>query len=169
MTTLHEWKSNTDRMDAFSMKAPVATNEVKMKIAVDSEASDGADRRVHRRHDLEMQSLTVDRWDGDKGDVFGQLVDLSASGVRIRTTQPNITKDNHIRVRLELPVYAGISPFVETKGNKIQPKREWVGWMSVTRVKHIDDKFDVAGRLVDMEEMDRGMLGLYLSTQPLAA
>jgi hypothetical protein len=37
-------------------------------------------------------------------------------------------------------------------------------------VKKVDGKnFDVAGRLVDMEEMDRGMLGLYLSTQPLAA
>ena len=28
---------------------------------------------------------------------------------------------------------------------------------------------DIAGRLVDMDEVDRGMLGLYLSTQPLAA
>jgi hypothetical protein len=28
---------------------------------------------------------------------------------------------------------------------------------------------EVAGRLVDMDELDRGMLSLYLSTQPLAA
>jgi hypothetical protein len=28
---------------------------------------------------------------------------------------------------------------------------------------------DVAGRILDMREMERGMLGLYLSTQPMAA
>jgi hypothetical protein len=28
---------------------------------------------------------------------------------------------------------------------------------------------DVAGKLVDMDDLDRGMLGLYLSTQPIAA
>jgi hypothetical protein len=31
------------------------------------------------------------------------------------------------------------------------------------------DEYDVAGRLADMDDIDRGMLGLYLSTQPLAA
>ena len=44
--------------------------------------------------------------------------------------------------------------------------------MSVARVRQIEDEqneVEVAGRLVDMDEMDRGMLGLYLSTQPLAA
>ena len=44
------------------------------------------------------------------------------------------------------------------------------GWMSVSRVqKTLSGEYDVAGTLIDMEEMDRGMLGLYLSTQPLAA
>ena len=41
--------------------------------------------------------------------------------------------------------------------------------MAVARVTRIDNGMDIAGRLVDMDEMDRGMLGLYLSTQPLAA
>jgi hypothetical protein len=37
-------------------------------------------------------------------------------------------------------------------------------------VQKVDTRsYDIAGRLVDMDEMDRGMLGLYLSTQPLAA
>ena len=50
------------------------------------------------------------------------------------------------------------------------PKNEWVGWVAVTRVNKVNEReFDVAGRLVDMDDMDRGMLGLYLSTQPLAA
>ncbi len=169
MTTLHEWKPNTSAPVA-SEAAPSEADqgEIRMKIAVES---DGAERREHRRHDLEMQSVTVDRWDGARGgQVLGQLVDLSSGGVRIRTTQANIKPDNQIRVRLQLPVYAGISPFVDMQDKKLQPKREWVGWMAVTRVKSVErNKYDVAGRLVDMEEMDRGMLGLYLSTQPLAA
>jgi ABC-type dipeptide/oligopeptide/nickel transport system ATPase subunit len=35
--------------------------------------------------------------------------------------------------------------------------------------RHWSGEIEIAGRLLDMEEMDRGMLGLYLSTQPLAA
>ena len=152
MTTLHE------------------RNETpKMKLTVDS---DGAERREHRRHDLEMSGITVDRWDGNKrsGKTFGRLVDLSAGGVRIRTEQTDVKADNQIRVRIELPAYAGIAPFVDTTKKTMEPKREWVGWMAVARVMKVDGKtVDVAGRLVDMDEMDRGMLGLYLSTQPLAA
>ncbi len=42
--------------------------------------------------------------------------------------------------------------------------------MTINRVQKMEDgEYDVAGRLVDMEDIDRGMLGLYLSTQPLAA
>ena len=42
--------------------------------------------------------------------------------------------------------------------------------MAVTRVKKFDaQQVEVAGRLVDMDDLDRGMLSLYLSTQPLAA
>ncbi len=132
----------------------------------------GADRRIHRRHDLDTQSIHVERWDGDKRDrrPFGRIVDLSAGGVRIRTSQSNIRADHQVRVRLELPAYAGISPFVDTSSPTPEPRRDWVGWMTINRVQKIDGgEFDVAGRLVDMDEIDRGMLGLYLSTQPMAA
>jgi hypothetical protein len=132
----------------------------------------GHERREFRRHDLEQQGIAVDRWDGSRknGKTFGQLVDLSAGGVRIRTTQPNVKPDSQIRVRLTLPEYAGISPFISTSEDGAKPKKEWVGWMTVSRILPVDGKqVDVAGRLVDMEEMDRGMLKLYLSTQPLAA
>lgn len=133
----------------------------------------GDDRRQFRRHDLEQQGIAVDRWDGGRrlGKTFGRLVDLSAGGVRIRTEgTASVKPDSQIRVRLSLPAYAGISPFIDTSAGDPKPKREWVGWMTVNRViKTSDGKTDVAGRLVDMEEMDRGMLGLYLSTQPLAA
>jgi hypothetical protein len=154
MTTLHE-------------KQPTAG----FKIGIES---NGDERREHRRHDLEQQGIAVDRWDGAKRSPkeFGRIVDLSAGGIRIRTNQKNVKADGQIRVRLELPSYAGICPFVDTTAADVQPKREWVGWMSVARVRPVADEqneVEVAGRLVDMDEMDRGMLGLYLSTQPLAA
>ena len=143
-------------------------SESNMKI--NSQVNSGADRRKFRRHELDQQGITVERWDGARreGEVFGKLMDLSAGGVRIRTESANVKPDTQIRVRLELPEYAGIAPFVDAN-NGLQPKREWVGWVAVTRVMRIGNNVDVAGRLVDMEEIDRGMLGLYLSTQPLAA
>ena len=133
---------------------------------------DGAERREHRRHDLAHQEIVIDRWDGARrsGQPFGQIVDLSAGGVRIRTEQTNVRPDQQVRVRIELPNYAGISPFIDTTQKELQPKREWVGWMAVARVQKVDERnIDVAGRLVDMDDIDRSMLGLYLSTQPLAA
>ena len=130
-----------------------------------------AEQRSHRRYDLGGQTLTVNRWDASRrtAQPLGYLVDLSAGGARIRTEQTNIKPDSQIRVRLELPSYAGICPFIETTNGTPQPKNEWVGWLAVSRVQKVDGKYEVAGRLVDMDEMDRGMLGLYLSTQPLAA
>lgn len=130
------------------------------------------ERRQHRRHDMDTQRIPVERWDNRKhaGACLGQLVDLSSGGARLRTHQANIRPDQQIRLRLELPTYAGISPFVDTSADTLRPKSEWVGWMAVTRVRQLSDgQFEVAGRLVDMEDLDRGMLGLYLSTQPLAA
>ena len=129
------------------------------------------DRREHRRHDLEQQGIPVERWDGRRGaDVMGRIIDISAGGVRIRTTQRGLRADHQVRVRLELPSYAGISPFIDTARGQPEPKQEWVGWMAVCRVRDLGDgEIEVAGRLLDMEDMDRGMLGLYLSTQPLAA
>jgi hypothetical protein len=99
-------------------------------------SSGPANRREHRRHDMEQQGIPVSRWDGTKRAPkdFGRLVDLSAGGVRIRTNQTNVKADGQIRVRLELPAYAGISPFIDASSENPQPKREWVGWMSIARV-----------------------------------
>jgi hypothetical protein len=150
-----------------------------MKLVVDTQPStrsrddgQGSDRREHRRHDMEHRGIPVERWDGRRrhGEAFGQIVDLSAGGVRIRTEAKNLKPDQQIRLRLELPEYAGISPFIQSTPGAVQPKREWVGWMAVCCVKNSDgSQAEIAGRLMDMDEMDRGMLGLYLSTQPLAA
>ena len=143
------------------------------KIGPDSaQASSGKERRVFRRHDLEQQSIEVKRVDAGKQDaaVLGRIMDISAGGVRVRTSKVDVRPDHQIRVRLELPDYAGICPFVDNSGEQLSPKREWTGWMTVARVSEVDgEQMDVAGRLVDMDEMDRGMLKLYLSTQPLAA
>ncbi|HRK31564.1 MAG TPA: PilZ domain-containing protein [Tepidisphaeraceae bacterium] len=132
----------------------------------------GPERRRFRRHEFDHRGVSVERFDGERrgGKIFGHLVDISAGGVRIRTPEKNVKADTQIRVRLELPSYAGITPFVASDGPSIQGRHEWVGWMTVRRVlKNEDGNFDIAGPLEDMQEMDRGMLGLYLSTQPLAA
>jgi len=128
------------------------------------------ERRKYRRHDFEEQNLTLERFDPARqvAEPIGEVVDLSAGGVRVRTDSANIKPDTQIRVRLRLPVYAGISPFIE-RGMTLKPRNEWVGWMSVRRVRQVDGQTEVAGELMDMEDMDRGMLSLYLSTQPLAA
>lgn len=130
------------------------------------------ERRQHRRHDLEAHQIQVDRWDGTRrsGKPLGRLVDLSAGGLRVRANQANVRPDQQIRVRIELPAYAGISPFIDTRDGHPNARQEWVGWMTVARVQKVnDEECEIAGRLVDMEDIDRGMLGLYLSTQPLAA
>ena len=128
------------------------------------------ERREHRRHDLEQQGLTVERFDGRGGKTMGKLVDISAGGLCLRTTDASIRPDQQIRVRLELPNFAGISPFVHRTGETLVARREWTGWMAISRVSNAEGgETEVAGRLVDMDDMDRGMLSLYLSTQPLAA
>jgi hypothetical protein len=132
----------------------------------------GRDRREHRRHDMEQQDIAVDRWDGhaSKVETLGKIMDISAGGVRFRTRNANVRPDQQIRVRLELPAYAGISPFIAPTSKGLQPRADWVGWIAVSRVSTINgEQTEVAGRLVDMDELDRGMLGLYLSTQPIAA
>jgi PilZ domain len=132
----------------------------------------GHERRQHHRHDLETRGIPVERWDTHrrKGLPFGKILDISAGGVRIVTEKVDVRPEQHVRVRLELPDYAGISPFVAPTSHGLQPRAEWIGWLTVARVISLGkDKMELAGRLVDMDEMDRGMLGLYLSTQPLAA
>ena len=129
------------------------------------------DRRRHRRHDYEFSHVQVERWDGPTkgGRPFGEMIDLSAGGIRIRTNTSDLRVGAQIRIRLRLPVYAGISPFVAADGSG-KGSNEWCGWMTITRMQKVNsDLYDIAGRLVDMREIDRGMLTLYLSAQPLAA
>ena len=56
-----------------------------------------------------------------KRQTFGRLVDISASGVRIRAAREAVRPDQQIRVRLELPAFAGICPFVDTTGGQASP------------------------------------------------
>ena len=131
----------------------------------------GLERRAHRRHDLHQQVIPVERWDvrSKAGVVVGHIVDMSSGGMRIRTQSP-VRADQQIRLRLKLPSYAGISPFIDTSTGAAKAKNEWIGWMAVCRVNKVDDKtYELGGRIIEMDDLDRGMLGLYLSTQPLAA
>lgn len=130
----------------------------------------GRDRREHRRFDIENWNVPITRADGkNEGAILGRIVDLSAGGIRLRTRNAGLHADQQVRVRLELPETGGVRPFVALDDGTARPTREWTGWLAIARVRQTGDGFDVAGRLVDMEAMDRGMLGLYLSTQPLAA
>lgn len=150
---------------ASTLKTVEPTPPVFMALAGNCE------RRLHRRHDVEDQDLVVERWDAMRqtGTTLGTIVDISASGVRFKTKIKDIRPDSHIRLRLNLPPFAGISPFVDL-AHEMQPKTDWVGWLVVTRIEERDDGMvNIAGRLVDMDEIDRGMFGLYLSLQPLAA
>ena len=128
-----------------------------------------SERRQHRRHDLDSYGVEVQSWDGANSAPLGRLVDMSSGGMLIRTRQANLQPDQQVRLKLRLPAYAGISPFVDTTGERIRPRTEWTGWMSVARINETPDgEYEIGGRLVDMENIDRGMLSLYLSTQPLA-
>ncbi|MFN4243497.1 MAG: PilZ domain-containing protein [Tepidisphaerales bacterium] len=135
----------------------------------------GVERRAHRRHDLHDREIMVERLDDARRRVgklrpLGQLVDLSAGGLRLRTKDKSVAQvGKQIRIRLELPPFAGISPFVDHSGSKLRPKREWVGWLTVVRVRDLGDEVEIGAKLEDIDELDRGMLSLYLSTQPLAA
>lgn len=145
----------------------------------------GSERRAHRRHDLGGREIMVHRVEPSEGTPkqghgrstpskrkpkpLGRLVDLSAGGVRLRTTDKTASVGSQIRIKIELPPFAGISPFVDHSGPRIRPKREWTGWMTVVRVREVGNAREIGARLDDLDELDRGMLSLYLSTQPLAA
>jgi hypothetical protein len=177
MTTLHQRNEGDDRpklrLARDADEAPVFSDEPVTTLKIGPNTANPRERRKHRRHDLGQQGISVDRWDNKRrvGKAFGEIVDISAGGVRIRATHSQDVKpDGQIRIRLELPDYAGICPFIDNTGPTLEPKREWIGWMAVARVQKVDEnEVDIAGRLIDMDEIDRGMLGLYLSTQPLAA
>jgi len=129
------------------------------------------DRRRYRRCDLELHRVSIERYDAhrDSGQLLGHVLNLSAGGLRFRTIDADTRVGAQIRIRLRLPSYAGICPFVAPDGSG-RGTDQWIGWASIIRVQKADDNaWDVAAKLVDMREIDRGMLQLYLSAQPLAA
>ena len=131
-----------------------------------------SDRRAYRRYDIEPWDIRLHHLDGPEdgvGMVLGHLVDLSAGGLRFHTTQANLQLAQQIRVRLELPS-SGVSPFVDVSQGHARGKRHWTGSMEIARIRpRTDGSFEIGGRLIDMNEIDRGMLGLYLSSRTLLA
>ncbi len=152
--------------DAGPAPAPDAQSHMRYVPAPEGE------RRRFRRHELVGPQVSVERWDtaSASGQAMGEVIDLSAGGVRIRTGDPTIQPGQTIQIRLSLPRHAGISPFVSYAGEAIQPSCEWVGRFAILRrLERADGTIDLGGRLIGMDEPTRGMLGLYLSIQPLAA
>ena len=128
------------------------------------------ERRKHRRHDLSEQELPVYAViAGAPADTaMGQLLDISAGGIRFNTSSPAIRPNTALGVQLSLPSFAGIRPFVD-KFDGESPASEWSGVLTVIRVvRATDGSYEVAGRIADMSDGERGLLGLYLSTQPMA-
>ena len=135
-------------------------------------ASRASDRRRFRRHDLMQPQLVVEQVDetGGVSRPVGELVDLSAGGVRVRTLDATIRPGQTLSIRLRLPSHAGITPFVSSSGGELRPACEWAGALAVLRrVEQLDGTIDLGGQLLGMDEAVRGMLSLYLSIQPLAA
>ena len=135
-----------------------------------------SDRRRFRRHELCVpQGLVVEVLDDADpaagGRVVGTLLDVSAGGVRLISDDATLRPGTAVTVRLRLPDHAGIAPFVASDATGgLRPAHEWTGELCVMRrVQRLDGRFDVGGSLAGMGEATRGMLGLYLSLQPLAA
>ncbi len=129
------------------------------------------ERRGHRRHDMEQAEIVVQQFDHATGQArpCGRLTNLSAGGMRFRAGDIQLRPGQQICVRLELPVYAGISPFIDTTAEEPKPINHWTGWLTATRIARINERqVEIAGEFADMNDLDRGMLGLYLSLQPIA-
>lgn len=130
------------------------------------------ERREFRRHELAETLVIVERFDPitEEASAIGEISDLSAGGVRIHTGDPTVRPGQMLCIRLRLPSHAGITPFVRLAGEDLAPTCEWVGTLSaLRRIERADGSFDIGGRLLGMDDVTRGMLGLYLSIQPLAA
>jgi hypothetical protein len=130
--------------------------------------SRGAERRAHRRHSPASAGLPVGF--GEAADSVGTIVDLSAGGCQLRTQDASIRPGDRVKVSITLPEHAGLSPFARADDGEYQPACEWQGTLHVARRGEAGNgSYSLGGQLLDMTPVDRGMLGLYLSTQPLAA
>lgn len=162
--------------NAFTSAAPSSTtaNTPAMDDRGPTIVLAGGERREHRRHELSTPMVMIERigTNGVKGGFVGTIADLSAGGVRLRTSAgaaEDVAPGQTIDVRLSLPEHAGISPFIQLAGDA-RPTCEWVGRLEVLRRTDLPGgEVDIGGRLLGMTSVDRGMLGLYLSIQPLAA
>lgn len=130
------------------------------------EATETLERREEKRYDFDDEQILVERW--GMGRPLGRLMDLSVSGMRVRTSSPAVRVDQQIRINLRLPNCAGISPFVDTADQEVSGKQFWVGWLTVTRIDETPTgEYDISGRMMGMDDLDRGMLSLYLSVHSL--
>ncbi|MEM1012485.1 MAG: PilZ domain-containing protein [Planctomycetota bacterium] len=126
-----------------------------------------ADRRRHRRHQTAFPAIAQPI---ESQAVIGEIIDLSSGGARLVTTDASAKPGDVTEVRLTLPPHAGIQPFIRLASDEVQPTCAWQGKFEIARrIDRGDGTFELGGKFCDMTPVDRGMLGLYLSTQPLAA
>lgn len=135
----------------------------------------GQERRQTHRHELypsapsEPISIEFAASGVAQGPVIGELLDLSASGYRIETRDATLSPGSDVSVRLRLPTSLGINPFF-TAGDRGEPTNEALVKLTVLRrFEREPGVYEIGGTIDGLDENQRGMLRLYLSTQPLAA
>ncbi|MGF1634868.1 MAG: PilZ domain-containing protein [Phycisphaerae bacterium] len=134
-----------------------------MRLTLDSE------RRRWKRKDIAWRDLEIDRMVPGtlKSESLGRIVDMSAGGIKVHVSQ-HIPIGTQIYVRLRLPAFAGISPFLAE--GALRPASQWVGYVHVARITRDENgQFEAGLEMLDLDDRNRGMLGLYLSTMPAAA
>jgi hypothetical protein len=129
------------------------------------------ERRRHRRHAPVTSTATAP---GAIRSDLGSIVDLSVSGLRLVTQDPSLKPGTSVDIRLRLPEHAGVRPFAgnadQDGGLRLRPADEWAGQLLIRRrIDREDGTFEIGGELTGISAIDRGMLGLYLSIQPVAA
>ncbi len=141
-------------------------------------AAAACERRRHRRHELAGggQGVIVERQTDAGYEPIGHVLDLSAGGVRLildGTAGDDIRPGETVPVRLSLPDHAGLRPFVrlaDSTPDDAEFSGEWIGAFKVARRADLGEAgIQLGGCFEGMAELDRGMLGLYLSIHPLAA
>ena len=129
-----------------------------------------SERRRTFRTDLEDRNIAVELRapKGKPGKTIGTVMDLSTEGMKFKTRFGELAVGDRLSIKIQLPTMSGISAFVDKGEGKAT--NAWSGDFEVARVvRRMDGGYDIGGRLMNLTEADRGLLGLYLSLQTMTA
>ena len=124
------------------------------------------ERRRTFRMDLEDRDIAVELRSpaGRPGKRIGTVIDLSTEGMKFKTRFGELAVGDRLSIKIQLPSMCGISAFVSHDDGRATDA--WSGDFEVARVvKRMDGGYDIGGRLMNLTDTDKGLLGLYLSLQ----